>query len=82
MALRDDVGLGLLDAASVKAIAKRLSISPMTVSSHAEHIYAKTGATNRATLALFAAHHGVLVDANIGSLPDELETRPGLPSRS
>ena len=120
MALRDDVGLGLLDAASVdavlgvaghrvsrrqrypaglttrevevlrlltlglsvKAIAKRLSISPKTVSSHAEHIYAKTGATNRATLALFAAHHGLLVDANIGSLPDEPETRPGLPSRS
>ena len=67
---------------SVKAIAKRLSISPKTVSSHAEHIYAKTGATNRATLALFAAHHGLLVDANIGSLPDEPETGPGLPSRS
>ena len=120
LALRDDVGSGLLDAASVdavlgvaghrvsrrhrypaglttrevevlrlltlglsvKAIAKRLSISPKTVSSHAEHIYAKTGATNRATLALFAAHHGLLVDANIGSLPDEPQTRPGLPSRS
>jgi DNA-binding CsgD family transcriptional regulator len=67
---------------SVKAIAKRLSISPKTVSSHAEHIYAKTGATNRATLALFAAHHGLLADANIGSLPDEPETSPGLPSRS
>ena len=65
---------------SVKAIAKRLTISPKTVGSHAEHIYTKTGATNRATLGLFAAHHGLLLDANIGSLPDEPETGSGLPS--
>ena len=67
---------------SVKAIANRLTISPKTVGSHAEHIYTKTGATNRATLGLFAAHHGLLLDANIGSLPDEPETGSGLPSLS
>jgi len=67
---------------SVKMIAKRLTISPKTVSSHAEHIYSKTGATNRATLGLFAAQHGLLADANIGSLPDEREAESGLPSGS
>ena len=67
---------------SVRAIAKRLTISPKTVSSHAEHIYAKTGATNRASLGLFAAHHGLLVEANIGSLPDGPGGGSGLPSHS
>ena len=66
----------------VRTIAKRLTISPKTVSSHAEHIYTKTGSTNRATLALFAAHNGLLADANIGSLPDEPEADSGLSSRS
>ncbi len=59
---------------SVKQIATRLTISPKTVGSHAEHIYTKTGATNRATLGLFAAHHSLLLETNIRSLPDEPET--------
>ncbi len=39
---------------TAKAIAQQLVISPRTASSHIEHIYAKTGASNRAQLSLFA----------------------------
>jgi hypothetical protein len=35
-------------------------ISPKTVGNHAEHIYAKIGATNRARAGLFAMRHGLL----------------------
>jgi DNA-binding CsgD family transcriptional regulator len=35
-------------------------ISPKTASSHIEHIYAKTGASNRAQLSLFAMKHGLM----------------------
>jgi HD-GYP domain-containing protein (c-di-GMP phosphodiesterase class II)/DNA-binding CsgD family transcriptional regulator len=45
-----------------KLIAERLFISRSTVGSHTEHIYAKTGATNRATLGLFAMRHGLMSD--------------------
>ena len=45
-----------------REIASRLVISPKTVSNHVEHIYAKTGATNRATASLFAMKHGLMVE--------------------
>ena len=38
----------------------QLVISPKTVGNHAEHIYAKIGATNRAGAGLFAMQHGLL----------------------
>jgi HD-GYP domain-containing protein (c-di-GMP phosphodiesterase class II) len=41
-------------------IAERLVISPKTARNHVEHIYAKTGARNRAMASLFATRHGLL----------------------
>jgi HD-GYP domain-containing protein (c-di-GMP phosphodiesterase class II) len=45
---------------SNREIAERLVISPKTVASHAEHIYAKTNAPTRAAAGLFAMQHGLL----------------------
>jgi HD-GYP domain-containing protein (c-di-GMP phosphodiesterase class II) len=45
---------------SNKAIAERLVIAPKTVGNHVEHIYAKIGASTRATASLFAVQHGLL----------------------
>ncbi len=45
---------------SNKEIAARLVIAPKTVGSHVEHIYAKIGASSRATASLFAMQHGLL----------------------
>jgi len=45
---------------SNKEIAERLVISPKTVASHAEHIYAKINAPTRAAAGLFAMQHGLL----------------------
>src|SRR3954471_19862021 len=45
---------------SNKEIAQRLVISPKTVANHIEHIYAKIGASTRATASLFAMQHGLL----------------------
>jgi DNA-binding NarL/FixJ family response regulator len=45
---------------SNKQIAERLVISPKTVANHAEHIYAKINAANRAAAGLFAMQHGLL----------------------
>jgi HD-GYP domain-containing protein (c-di-GMP phosphodiesterase class II) len=45
---------------SNKEIAERLVISPKTVASHVEHIYAKIGASTRAAASLFAMQHGLL----------------------
>ena len=47
---------------TAKAIAAQLVISPKTASSHIEHIYAKTGASNRAQLSLFAMKHGLMAE--------------------
>jgi len=47
---------------SNKQIAERLVISRKTASHHVEHIYAKTGTTNRALASLFAANHGLIPD--------------------
>lgn len=44
---------------SNREIAERLVISLGTAGRHAENIYAKVGARNRAQAALFAAHHGL-----------------------
>lgn len=43
-----------------REIAEHLVISKKTVGNHVEHIYAKTGATNRATASLFAMKHGIM----------------------
>jgi HD-GYP domain-containing protein (c-di-GMP phosphodiesterase class II) len=45
---------------SNKEIAQRLVISPKTAGNHIEHIYAKIGASSRATASLFAMQHGLL----------------------
>ena len=56
--------LGLLARGlSNREIAERLVISRKTAAHHVEHIYTKTGATNRATASLFAASHGLIDDA-------------------
>jgi HD-GYP domain-containing protein (c-di-GMP phosphodiesterase class II) len=47
---------------STKAIAELLVISPKTAGSHIEHIYAKTGAANRAQASVYALKHGLLND--------------------
>ena len=44
----------------LKEIAERLVISPKTVGTHAEHIYAKIRAPSRAAAGLFAMQHGLL----------------------
>jgi HD-GYP domain-containing protein (c-di-GMP phosphodiesterase class II) len=43
-------------------IAERLVISRKTARNHVEHIYAKTGVSNRALIGLFAARHGLIGD--------------------
>jgi HD-GYP domain-containing protein (c-di-GMP phosphodiesterase class II) len=50
----------LVRGLTAKAIAGQLMISPKTASSHIEHIYAKTGVSNRAQLSLFALKHGLM----------------------
>jgi HD-GYP domain-containing protein (c-di-GMP phosphodiesterase class II) len=45
---------------SNKEIAARLVISPRTVGSHVEHIYAKIDGSSRAAASLFAMQHGLL----------------------
>lgn len=45
-----------------RAIAERLQVAPKTVGAHVEHVYAKTGATNRASAGLFAMQHGLMSD--------------------
>jgi DNA-binding CsgD family transcriptional regulator len=47
---------------SNKEVAAQLVISPKTVRNHVEHIYTKTGTTNRALASLFAANHGLIPD--------------------
>lgn len=45
---------------SNKEIAKELGIARKTAGRHIEHIYEKTGATNRALASLWAARHGLM----------------------
>jgi len=46
-----------------KAVAASLGISPRTVGTHVEHIYAKAGVTTRAGATLFAMEHRLLLPA-------------------
>jgi HD-GYP domain-containing protein (c-di-GMP phosphodiesterase class II) len=46
--------------ASTRHVARALSITPKTVGNHIERIYAKIGASSRATATLFALEHGML----------------------
>ncbi|MFE5670113.1 HD domain-containing phosphohydrolase [Agromyces sp. NPDC056523] len=43
-------------------IAAHLHVSPKTIGHHIDHIYTKTGARNRATVAVFAMRHRLLGD--------------------
>jgi DNA-binding NarL/FixJ family response regulator len=45
---------------SSKQIAAELVISPKTARNHIEHIYTKTGATNRVAASAFATRHGLI----------------------
>jgi DNA-binding CsgD family transcriptional regulator len=45
---------------SNREIAEQLVITPKTAANHVEHIYAKTGASNRARASLFAVEHGLI----------------------
>ena len=53
--------LGLIArGASTRQVAERLFITPKTAETHIERIYAKTGASTRSTVTLFAMQHGLL----------------------
>ena len=54
---------------SNKEIAQRLVISPKTVGSHVEHIYAKIDASTRAAAGLFAMQHGLLPEEEFVRAP-------------
>jgi HD-GYP domain-containing protein (c-di-GMP phosphodiesterase class II) len=47
---------------SNREIAEHLTITRKTAGNHVQHIYEKTGATNRARAALFAMKHGLMSD--------------------
>ncbi len=47
---------------SNREIGEQLVISPKTAGNHVEHIYAKTGASNRQRASLFAIKHGLMAD--------------------
>jgi HD-GYP domain-containing protein (c-di-GMP phosphodiesterase class II) len=55
-----EVLLLLARGLSSKQIAARLVIAQKTARNHTEHIYAKIGASNRASASLFAMRHGLL----------------------
>jgi DNA-binding CsgD family transcriptional regulator len=46
--------------ASTRHVARTLNITPKTAGNHIERIYAKIGASSRATATLFALEHGML----------------------
>jgi len=46
--------------ASTRQVAGSLGITPKTAGTHIERIYAKTGASTRSTVTLFAMQHGLL----------------------
>jgi HD-GYP domain-containing protein (c-di-GMP phosphodiesterase class II) len=50
---------------SNKDVASRLVISPKTVGTHVEHIYAKLGVSSRAEAGLFAVQHGLLPEDGV-----------------
>ena len=60
---------------SNREIAERLVISRRTAAHHVEHIYTKTGTTNRALASLFAANHGLIKDPAEDVSPGEAGSR-------
>jgi HD-GYP domain-containing protein (c-di-GMP phosphodiesterase class II) len=70
----------LAQGMSNKETARRLVISPKTVANHVEHIYAKIGASSRATASLFAMQHGLLPEERFA--PDQGLTPSASPPRS
>jgi HD-GYP domain-containing protein (c-di-GMP phosphodiesterase class II) len=60
----------LAQGMSNKETARRLVISPKTVANHVEHIYAKIGASTRATASLFAMRHGLLPEEEFAADAD------------
>jgi len=60
-----EVLVQLARGASNKEIAARLVITPKTAGNHVEHIYAKIGASSRASAAMFAMQHGLLPEDEI-----------------
>jgi len=64
---------------SNRQIAERLVISRKTASHHVEHIYAKTGTTNRALASLFAANHALIDAAAPGAAEGGGADGPGGP---
>ena len=75
----------LAQGMSNKETARRLVISPKTVANHIEHIYAKIGASTRATASLFAMQHGLLPEerfaTDAGLTPSASPARSGPSSR-
>jgi DNA-binding CsgD family transcriptional regulator len=55
-----EVLVRLARAASTRAIAHDLGITPKTAGNHIERIYLKIGTNTRAAAALFAMQHGLL----------------------
>jgi HD-GYP domain-containing protein (c-di-GMP phosphodiesterase class II) len=55
----------LARGAANKQIATELVITPKTARNHVEHIYAKIGASSRASAAMFAMQHGLLPEDEI-----------------
>ena len=51
----------LAQGLSNKEIGARLHISPRTAGNHIAHIYEKTGVSTRASAALFAVQHRLIV---------------------
>ena len=56
----------LAQGLSNREIAGKLFISRKTAGHHVEHIYAKTGTTNRALASLYAASHGLIGEPDAG----------------
>jgi HD-GYP domain-containing protein (c-di-GMP phosphodiesterase class II) len=48
-----------------KEIARRLTVSPRTVSSHLEHAFVKIGVTTRGAAAMFAMGHGLALSGDL-----------------
>jgi HD-GYP domain-containing protein (c-di-GMP phosphodiesterase class II) len=57
-----------------KQIARRLGVTPKTVSNHVEHVYTKLGVSSRAAATLFATRHGL-----VGSFEPDPDQRSPLP---
>jgi HD-GYP domain-containing protein (c-di-GMP phosphodiesterase class II) len=60
-----DVLILLARGLTNKQIADRLVITPKTAGNHVEHIYAKIGASSRASAAMFAVQHGLLPEEKL-----------------